>query len=105
MLISDLLKKFMGDGRQQPSTPASIAKERLQIVVAHERRRRQSVPLDENDKDPAFLEDLQRDILSVVRKYVLVKDEQIQVSFANAEDGSILEVNVSLDEVEETEET
>lgn len=47
----------------RPKT-ASIAKERLQILVAHERRAER--------QQPAYLADLQRDLLEVVRKYVNV---------------------------------
>ncbi len=67
---------------------ASVAKERLQIIVAHERRRRTS---------PSYLEQLERDILEVIRKYVEISPEQISVHLdQRSEDLAVLELNVTL---------
>lgn len=49
---------------------ASIAKERLQIIVAHERTQRDQ---------PDYLPQLQQEILDVIRKYVPIQDEDVQV--------------------------
>ncbi|MCG7977890.1 MAG: cell division topological specificity factor MinE, partial [Candidatus Thiodiazotropha endolucinida] len=46
------------------SGSASLAKERLQILVAHDRAGRDA---------PSYLPQLQRDILKVLRKYVAVE--------------------------------
>ncbi len=69
---------------------ASIAKERLQILVAHERRGQR--------KQPAYLQDLQRDLLAVVRKYVNVSPDAITVSTEKDENGEVLELNIVLPE-------
>ncbi len=68
---------------------ASIAKERLQIIVAHERGKREQ---------PDYLPQLQKEILEVIRKYVPVDQEQVQVQLDKNEDCSILELNVTLPE-------
>lgn len=73
----------------RPKT-ASIAKERLQILVAHERRGQR--------KQPAYLQDLQRDLLAVVRKYVNVSPDAITVSTEKDENGEVLELNIVLPE-------
>lgn len=70
-------------------TPASIAKERLQIIVAHERNQR---------CEPDYLPALQRELLEVIRKYVNVDNDQVQVALENQGNCSILELNVTLPE-------
>jgi cell division topological specificity factor len=77
---------FLRARRDQQS--ASVAKERLQIVLAHERVNREA---------PDFLPMLQQELLDVVRRYVEVKDEVIKVSLGNEGDTSMLEINIELD--------
>lgn len=67
---------------------ASIAKERLQILVAHERRAER--------KPPAYLQDLQRELLEVVRKYVQVSADAISVNMDQDENSEVLELNIVL---------
>ena len=55
----------------KPSS-ASIAKERLQILVAHERASR---------NQPSYLPQLQKELLAVVQKYVQVEQDAISVKF------------------------
>ena len=66
---------------------ASIAKERLQIIVAHERSKRDQ---------PEYLEALQRDIMEVVRKYVDIDTNSIEVQIEKNGDCAVLELNVTL---------
>lgn len=66
---------------------ASIAKERLQVIVAHERNKR---------NQPDYLPALQQEILEVIRKYVPIEQDQIDVQLENNGDCSILELNVTL---------
>jgi len=73
--------------RSSKKNTASTAKERLQIIVAHERRRRTS---------PDYLPQLERDILEVIRKYVDIADDQVSVSLEKSSDElSVLELNVT----------
>ncbi|AMO77947.1 cell division topological specificity factor MinE [Pseudomonas citronellolis] len=74
--------------RKAPNS-ASIAKERLQIIVAHERG---------NRSQPDYLPQLQKDLLEVIRKYVPIDQEQVQVELANQGSCSILELNITLPE-------
>ncbi|MGE3920507.1 MAG: cell division topological specificity factor MinE, partial [Gammaproteobacteria bacterium] len=74
----------------------NIAKERLQIILAHERTQRSS-------NSPDYLPALQQEILDVIAKYVHIDKQQVQVNFQNAGDCSILELNVTLPEQEEAE--
>jgi cell division topological specificity factor len=72
-----------------PKKPASasIAKERLQIVLAHERAGRDS---------PEFLPRMQRELLAVVAKYIAIKEDMIRVSLGKAGNASVLEINVEI---------
>jgi cell division topological specificity factor len=70
----------------RPKT-ASIAKERLQILVAHERSER---------NQPEYLAELQKDLLAVIRKYVNVGQEAITVNMEQDENREILELNIVL---------
>jgi len=70
-------------------TSASVAKERLQIIVAHERGRRQG---------PNYLPQMQKEIVEVIRKYVAIDEDQVQIQLENSDDCSVLELNVTLPE-------
>lgn len=69
---------------------ASVAKERLQILVAHERRAERN--------QPAYLADLQRELLDVIRKYVHVEQNAITVNMEQDENREVLELNIVLPE-------
>lgn len=73
--------------RKKEQTSAAIAKERLQIIVAHGGRRPSS---------PDFLPQLQKDILEVVRKYIPVGEDQINLSLDRKDDCEVLELNISI---------
>lgn len=72
----------------KPST-ASVAKERLQILVAHERASRHQ---------PSYLPDLQKELLEVIRKYVNVNQDAITVHFDQDGNQETLELNIVLPE-------
>jgi cell division topological specificity factor len=72
---------------------ASIAKERLQILVAHERASR---------NQPSYLPELQQELLAVVQKYVNVGRGAISVNFEQDDEQEVLELNIVLpDEAKE----
>ncbi len=81
--------KFFEFFKSKKTGTASVAKERLQIIVAHERRR---------STTPDFLPQLQNDILEVVRKYIQINEEQIKLSVDKQGDFEVLELNISLAE-------
>lgn len=72
--------------RTKPSS-ASIAKERLRIIVAQERSTLGA---------PDFLPLLRRELLQVIHKYVNVDPEAVQVSFEREEGHEVLELSVAL---------
>lgn len=75
--------------RSSRPSSAAIAKERLQILVAHERSERNK---------PDYLAALQRDLLEVIRKYVNVEQDAITVTMEQDENREVLELNIVLPE-------
>ena len=73
--------------RKPKETPASVAKERLSIIVAHERGQR---------TQPDYLPALQQELVEVIRKYVNIDQDQVQVALENQGSCSILELNITL---------
>src|ERR1700733_1327438 len=69
-------------------TSASIAKERLKIVLAHERAGRNA---------PDFLPILQKELLAVVGRYVEISEEMIRVTLGSSGDTSLLEINIEIE--------
>ncbi|ALO34855.1 cell division topological specificity factor [Colwellia sp. MT41] len=83
-----LLDYFLRKKEKQVTT-ASRAKERLQIIVAHERNSR--------NKQPDYLPQLTADILVVLRKYIKVSDESFSIKLDNKDgDLNVLELNIEL---------
>ncbi len=68
---------------------ASIAKERLRIIVAQERTHRGA---------PDYLPLLQRELLEVIRKYVSVDVDAVKVEMAKDGDHDVLDISVALPE-------
>jgi cell division topological specificity factor len=68
---------------------AAVAKERLQILIAHERAQRDS---------PSYLPSLQRDVLEVIRRYVAVDSDAVRVRVGREDNCEVLELNVMLPE-------
>ncbi|MDD1617496.1 MAG: cell division topological specificity factor [Methylococcaceae bacterium NSP1-2] len=66
---------------------ASVAKERLQILVAHERSFK---------NQPSYLPQLQKELLQVIQKYVNVGQDSISVNFEQDDHQETLEVNIVL---------
>ncbi|WDE03446.1 cell division topological specificity factor MinE [Thalassomonas viridans] len=85
-----LLDYFLRSKEKQVTT-ASKAKERLQIIVAHERNQR--------NKQPDYLPQLTEDLLAVLRKYIPVTENSLSVN-VDKKDGdlNVLELNIELQE-------
>jgi cell division topological specificity factor len=75
--------------RSSKPNSASLAKERLQILVAHERISR---------NQPSYLPELQQELLAVIRKYVNVSQDAITVHFDQDGNQETLELNIVLPE-------
>lgn len=73
--------------RTSRSNSAAIARERLQIVVSHERAERNK---------PSYLPKMQKELLAVVRKYVNVSQDAISITMEQDENREVLELNIIL---------
>lgn len=73
----------------RPKGTANVAKERLQILVAHDRAERHR---------PSYLPKLQREILEVIRKYVDVDMDSVSVNYEQEDSHEVLELNIVLPE-------
>ena len=79
-----LLSMLFGN---KPKT-AQVAKERLQLIIAHER--------DGGGSSANFLPDLQRELIAVISKYVRVNPDDIRVSLEKQDRYEVLEVKIEL---------
>ena len=68
---------------------ANVAKERLQIILAHERSGR-------NGHEPDYLPALQRDLIAVIAKYIKIKPDDIKLNLERQENLDVLEVKIEL---------
>lgn len=68
---------------------ASLAKERLQIILAHERAGRTGAD---------YLPALQRELVEVISKYVSINASDIKVHLERQENLDVLEVKIELPE-------
>lgn len=88
--------------RKKPST-ASMAKERLQIIISHERSERNTPDCLPKLTD---LPQMQEEILNVIAKYIPIDREKVSVNLERLGDSAILELNFSMSdnqtEIEET---
>lgn len=80
---------FLDYFRSQKKRSASVAKERLQIIVARERTQRSG---------PDYLPELQNELLAVIRRYVQVDDDAVRMQIDREGDCEVLELNVTLPE-------
>ena len=71
---------------------ASVAKERLQIILAHERSGR-------NAAEPDYLPALQRDLIAVISRYVKINPDDIKVHLERQDNLEVLEVKIELPDV------
>lgn len=69
------------------NTTAKIAKERLQIIISHERSQRHI---------PDYLPKLQEEILAVIEKYITIDRNQVLVNLERIGDSAVLELNVTM---------
>jgi cell division topological specificity factor len=85
MSILDFIKQRLN----RPDT-AQIAKERLQIIVAHERIQRKTGVVN--------LQELQQKLIAVISEYLHIDTDQVNVELQRDDTRSVLELNVTLPE-------
>ena len=82
MTLLDFLDRLLG--KDKPS--ASVARERLQLVLAHDR----------SDLNPELLEQMRREILEVVQRYVEIDIEACDVSLETEDRVTALLANLPI---------
>jgi cell division topological specificity factor len=82
MTLLDFLHRLLG--KDKPS--ASVARERLQLVLAHDR----------SDLNPELLEQMRREILEVVQRYVEIDIEACDVSLETEDRVTALLANLPI---------
>jgi len=80
-----LLSFLLGEKKKT----ASVAKERLQIILAHERSGRGTSRAD-------YLPQLQAELVAVISKYVQISASDIKVSLEKQDNFEVLEVKIEL---------
>ena len=83
--MASFLSFFLGEKKKT----ASVAKERLQIILAHERTGRDS-------HQPDYLPALQRDLIAVISKYINIDPDDIKVNLERDGNLDVLEVKIEL---------
>ena len=86
-MISGLLEYLRGDTKKT----ASVAKERLQIILAHERAGRGAAT-------PDYMPALQEELLEVIAKYIHIDRDSFKVQLEKHGDYEVLELNITLPE-------
>jgi cell division topological specificity factor len=76
---------FVGEKKKT----SSVAKERLQIILAHERSGR-------NTAEPDYLPELQRELMAVISKYIKINEKDIRVNLERQDNLEVLEVKIEL---------
>jgi len=79
------LSFFLGEKKQT----ATVAKERLQIILAHERSGRGTPRAD-------YLPKLQAELMAVISKYVNISPEDVKVSMERQDNFEVLQVKIEL---------
>lgn len=83
------LSFFLGEKKKNS---AHVAKERLQLILAHERSGRNA------GGSPDYLPALQKELVAVISKYIQINPNDIKVNFERQDDLEILEVKIELPE-------
>jgi cell division topological specificity factor len=63
---------------------ACLAKERLQIIISHERT---------NNTAPDFLPKMRKELIAVIAKYIPLQEDQINIQMHRQDNHSTIEMN------------
>ena len=86
-----LLSLFLGNKKNQTAT-ASVAKDRLQLILINER--------GVDGVSPDYLPKLQKELIDVISKYVKIQPNDIQVNVDRQDALEVLEVKIELPQVD-----
>lgn len=78
-------------GRRAATAP--VARERLQILLAHERK---------SNRDSNLIAILHKEVLAAISKHIAVDPEKVMVKMHRKEDVSLLEIDIEMEADAET---
>lgn len=78
-------------GRRAATAP--VARERLQILLAHERK---------SNRDSNLIAILHKEVLAAISKHIAVDPEKVMVKMHRREDVSLLEIDIEMEADAET---
>ncbi|OWT61782.1 cell division topological specificity factor MinE [Candidimonas nitroreducens] len=76
----------------EKKTSASVAKDRLQLILINERRG--------SSAGPDFLPQLQQELVAVISKYVKINPDDIKVNLERQDSLEVLEVKIEMPQPE-----
>lgn len=83
--MKSLLSFFLGEKK---AATAGVAKERLQIILAHER--------SDRGASADYLPQLQKELIAVISKYVKINPDDIRVNLERQDSFEVLEVKIEM---------
>lgn len=83
--MAGLLQMFFGDKKSSKD----VAKERLQLVLIHDRA----------SLSPGMVEALRKDLIQVISKYMEFDQNDLEVQMESRDDIAMLEVNIPIAQV------
>jgi cell division topological specificity factor len=89
MGIRSILSGFFGSGGSehvQDTSPGQIARDRLTVVLMHDRA----------DISPGIMENMKHDIIEVIKKYIEIDENQIELALENEDDSVALVANIPI---------
>ena len=82
----DVLMKIFGKNEKKSG---QIAKERLQVVLIHDRA----------SVSPEMMDQLKNEIIAVIAKYMVINPSKVEISLADDSDSVALVANVPVDAI------
>lgn len=83
--MASLLQKLFGDKKNSKDA----AKERLKLVLIHDRA----------SLSPGMVEDLRRDLIQVISKYMEFDEQALEVNMNSEDNIAMLEVNIPISHI------
>ena len=83
---------FLDFLRGQKKTSASVAKDRLQLILINERGSGRNAP--------DFLPQMQKELIAVISKYVQINPDDIKVNLDRQDSLEVLEVKIEMPQAE-----
>ena len=83
---------FLSFFRSQKKSSASVARDRLQLILINER--------GDNGVTPDYLPRLQKELVEVISRYVKINPDDIKVNLERQDSLEILEVKIEMPQAE-----